>query len=714
MPIRVNLKEIFPSDPQEINVDKVNFNFNKLLELGVGSPGPIGLTGPVGPAGPVGSIGPQGDRGATWWVDSGNPNTLTFTGLIDGDLYLDQTSTAFEVYQYDDATSTWNSVVSIAAIVNAYLATAAPSPFTIGPTGTSTTSTKFVVFDTAGLTPGDYTSDGTRGQFNTSRNKTLFLTNFDENIIVPTTTLLWPTIQDSLYTSIFKVFANHSDAPLSTFADLGRYHLELGSLYNNGTNTLLSDIKHNLKGKFFKRYIGLGAGELPLTNEWINTAKFSLSTPEPFIYTQIDQNGEFEFSVPKYNAESALVQDELSVRIGSYESQVEHNATFTHIVADGITFALTQAQITANIGLANNYVSAYTRLNNKELFMLDTNPTMHGILLNDKTYVIGNANIIGKVSIGDIDPTSTLTVGGNASIGTGYQAIAAPTGGAIIEGNTGVGTSSPTAKVHINNNTSSDSFRVDDAGSPDTSPFIITQTGDVGIGTDSPSTKLHVVGEFRLQDGTETASSYLSGDANGNTSFSPISTIGVPVGAIMPYFGSAPPAGWLLCDGQFVGFTYPALRAHLIANGSSIFLPFPLPGVTLGLTPDLRNRFIVGAGSTYSLQDTGGSDTVALDKSEIPKHTHLMDGDTSTVNIASSGGHSHSHSQGGANSPAQNVDIWSAGDSNNYTRSITGGAHTHATSNFDGHTGDGTTDGLSGVAHENRPPYYALTYIIKT
>ena len=349
MPIRVNLKEIFPSDPQEINVDKVNFNFNKLLELGVGSPGPIGLTGPIGPAGPIGLVGPQGDRGATWWVDSGDPNTLTFTGLIDGDLYLDQTSTAFEVYQYDDTTSTWNSVVSIAAIVNAYLATASPSPFTTGPTGiTPSTSTKFVVFDTDGLTNVDYISDGIRGQLNTSNNKTLFLTNFDENIITPLEPLIWPANQNSLYTSIFKVFANHSDNQLSTFADLGRYHLELGSLYNNGTNTLLSDLKHNLKGKFYKRY--LTSPELAATNEWINTAKFSLSTPEPFTLSEVDQNGEFEFVVPKYNNESSLVREEIYVRIGSAES-FEERTNKAAILADGISITNNQVSRSMVVGL---------------------------------------------------------------------------------------------------------------------------------------------------------------------------------------------------------------------------------------------------------------------------------------------------------------------------------------------------------------------------
>jgi len=349
MPIRVNLKEIFPSDPQEISVDKVNFNFNKLLELGVGSPGPIGLTGPIGPAGPIGLVGPQGDRGATWWVDSGDPNTLTFTGLIDGDLYLDQTSTAFEVYQYDDTTSTWNSVVSIAAIVNAYLATASPSPFNTGPTGiVPSTSTKFVVFDTDGLTNVDYISDGIRGQLNTSNNKTLFLTNFDENIITPLEPLIWPANQNSLYTSIFKVFSNHSDNQLSTFADLGRYHLELGSLYNNGTNTLLSELKHNLKGKFYKRY--LTSPELAATNEWINTAKFSLSTPEPFTLSDVDQNGEFEFVVPKYNNESSLVREEIYVRIGSAEA-FEERTNKAAILADGISITNNQVSRSMVVGL---------------------------------------------------------------------------------------------------------------------------------------------------------------------------------------------------------------------------------------------------------------------------------------------------------------------------------------------------------------------------
>jgi hypothetical protein len=419
MPIRVNLKEIFPSDPQEINVEKLNFNFNKLLELGVGSPGPIGLTGPQGPAGPVGLVGPQGDRGATWWVDAGDPNTLTFTGLIDGDLYLDQTSTTFEVYQYDDTTSTWTSVVSIAAIVNAYLSTAAPSPFTTGPTGIPASSTKFVIFDTSDqVDPNlDYINDFTRGTFNTSNNKSLLLANFNETAITtPPLPLIWPANQNSLYTSLFKVVAAHDDAPLSVRADLGRYHIEFGSLYNDSSNILLSDLKHNLKGKFYKRYIGLGAGELPLTNEWINTAKFSLSTPEPFTLVDVDQNGEFEFVVPKYNSEGPLVREEVSIRLGSAEAFAERTNKAT-ILADGISITNDQVGRSMVIGLREDLGAVLDLPYSSTNFALfDVSDDVDGLFFN-KTLVQTGGNIdqliTTPLTILDIETLSTTITSGH-------------------------------------------------------------------------------------------------------------------------------------------------------------------------------------------------------------------------------------------------------------------------------------------------------------
>jgi hypothetical protein len=55
----------------------------------------------------------------------------------------------------------------------------------------------------------------------------------------------------------------------------------------------------------------------------------------------------------------------------------------------------------------------------------------------------------GNVGIGTVAPLSKLGVLGNLSIGGTYGAIAAPTGGAIIEGNVGIGTTSPGTKLHV-------------------------------------------------------------------------------------------------------------------------------------------------------------------------------------------------------------------------------------------------------------------------
>jgi microcystin-dependent protein len=146
----------------------------------------------------------------------------------------------------------------------------------------------------------------------------------------------------------------------------------------------------------------------------------------------------------------------------------------------------------------------------------------------------------------------------------------------------------------------------------------------------------------------------------------------------------------------------------------------------LGTTtlPDPQGRMPIGRQTSNprwnTIGEPGGSETVTLTRAQIPKHTHLMDGDTSTVNITSSGTHPHSIQQGGWNG-TQNVPQFAGGDLNNYTKNVGGdGAHTHSTTNFDGHTGDGTTDGgagnlggLAGNSHDNMPPFFTINYIMK-
>jgi hypothetical protein len=144
----------------------------------------------------------------------------------------------------------------------------------------------------------------------------------------------------------------------------------------------------------------------------------------------------------------------------------------------------------------------------------------------------------------------------------------------------------------------------------------------------------------------------------------------IPTGAIILWSGSigSIPAGYVLCNGN---------------NG----------------TPDLRNRFIVGAGSTYAVDATGGSaDSV------LPTHTHTA---TSVVTDPS-----HAHGTGVAGNSFLTVS-----NGGLQIGSGTGGRTDVATTDSQA-TGVtvATTNANAGVSgtNGNLPPYYALCYIQKT
>ena len=145
----------------------------------------------------------------------------------------------------------------------------------------------------------------------------------------------------------------------------------------------------------------------------------------------------------------------------------------------------------------------------------------------------------------------------------------------------------------------------------------------------------------------------------------PASAPAIPSGCILLWSGSTGsiPATWYLCDGT---------------NG----------------TPDLRDRFIVGAGNTYAVNATGGTTD-----SIVVSHTHTA------TSVVTDPGHLHSIAQqnlpgngfisGGGNA------IGTGGTFN--TNTATTGI-TVATTN--------ATAGVSGT-NANLPPYYALAYIMK-
>ncbi len=133
---------------------------------------------------------------------------------------------------------------------------------------------------------------------------------------------------------------------------------------------------------------------------------------------------------------------------------------------------------------------------------------------------------------------------------------------------------------------------------------------------------------------------------------------GIPSGGIIMWSGAVADIdpGWALCNGQ---------------NG----------------TPDLRDKFIVGAGGAYAPGATGGaaSATVAVTVGATTLSTSQMP--------------SHSHSAGCASSPSRG---WTASDGNLQQGSTGsaggGGSHTHS----------GSSGSVSIL-----PPHYALCYIMK-
>jgi hypothetical protein len=144
----------------------------------------------------------------------------------------------------------------------------------------------------------------------------------------------------------------------------------------------------------------------------------------------------------------------------------------------------------------------------------------------------------------------------------------------------------------------------------------------------------------------------------------------VPSGSIMLWSGSLAsiPAGWFLCDGS-------------------------------NSTPDLRNRFVVGAGSTYAVNATGGSANATL-----VSHTHTA---TSAVTDP---GHTHIF-DGGAFTASGNIYQATSGSLGSQISATATGSIRSATTSITVATTN-STEG-SSATNANLPPYYALAYIMK-
>lgn len=121
-------------------------------------------------------------------------------------------------------------------------------------------------------------------------------------------------------------------------------------------------------------------------------------------------------------------------------------------------------------------------------------------------------------------------------------------------------------------------------------------------------------------------------------------------------------------------------------------------------TPDLRGRFILGASDAHAVGSTGGEEATGISIANLPPHN--FSGTTSTA-----GNHNHScRFQWVSSSGSNKIPVYTSGDYD-YTDSGTTSNHINYAGNHN-HTFTTNTLG-SGVAHNNMPPYYTLSYIMK-
>jgi hypothetical protein len=147
----------------------------------------------------------------------------------------------------------------------------------------------------------------------------------------------------------------------------------------------------------------------------------------------------------------------------------------------------------------------------------------------------------------------------------------------------------------------------------------------------------------------------------------------IPSGLISMWSGTIAtiPTGWVLCNGS-------------------------------NSTPDLRNRFIIGAhsdsvGVAYTTVTGSNTQTGGTKDAAVVSHTH-----TATV---SDPGHAHSIAAGLTGS-----DLVGGGSNQIFTRTTSPSTTGTITT---GISVSNSTEGSSGT-NQNLPPYYALAYIMKT
>ena len=272
---------------------------------------------------------------------------------------------------------------------------------------------------------------------------------------------------------------------------------------------------------------------------------------------------------------------------------------------------------------------------------------------NPSTNTLSAINIAGSSTAVNLNVTGDLTVGGEFKDGDGNFG----TSGQVLSSD-----GTDTAWINAGSLTAGAAAEVGVSAATVNADHFITMV-DTASGNENVRVDTDL--KYNPVTNTLTATNFAGNGANLT------GIVGVPSGCILLWSGAsdAIPSGFVLCNGS-------------------------------NSTPDLRGRFIVGFSDTdndYDVNDTGGSKEVTLGTSELPSHSHSV----------TDPGHVHSTS-------FDNKKYFPGGGSTSIGYGGAGGYPADVFSMNSQSTGISIANTGSGGAHENRPPYFALCYIMKT